>query len=495
VKRRTFLQACAGAACLGLACAEHSEAGWENANLDQLRSALDEGRLSNAQLLATFTARVRQFDSKLRCVIELNPDAAEIAAALERSGSGGQRGPLHGIPVLLKDNLATADRMETCAGSAALVGARPSADAPVVRRLREAGAVIMGKANMSEWANFRSSNSTSGWSARGGQCRNPHDLQRSPSGSSSGSAAAVAAGLAPVAVGTETVGSVVSPAAMCGIVGIKPGSGLIVGESVIPIATSWDAVGAMGRSVTDAAALLSVLAGRDLRPGSTRGLRGARLGVARTLFGYDWRVDELAEKQLDVLARLGAEIVDPVTVPAWSQYGDAAMEVMLYEFKAGVNAYLAQTSGGVRTLQDVIAFNVANPELEAMASMGQDLLLRAEAKGPLSEPAYRKALATVRRLVRLDALQQQSLDAIVAPTNGPAWQIDFVNGDHFEGGSAAPAAVGGYPHVTVPAGSVQGLPVGLSFFGARGSEAKLLQFAYEYEQKTAARLVPGLRAW
>lgn len=436
---------------------------------------------ASALLLVASTAhgtnpeeRIERLNPKIRAIIELNPDRHKAT----------------GTPVLLKDNIATADRLHTCAGSAALLHNRYPRDAELVRRLRQSGCLILGKANMTEWANFRSSNSTGGWSARGGQCRNPYDLSRSPSGSSSGCAAAIAAGLVRLAVGTETVGSIVSPAGACGIVGYKPTPGLIPGAGIIPIAESWETAGPMAPTVKEAAWLGSVLAHRDLHSAlSPIALKGARIGVVRSLFGFDARVDALIEQQLKVLTGAGARLED-VAIPLWSAYGDAATEVMLYEFKAGLNAFLEQSHGPVRSLSDVIAFNERHPQLEALPQMGQDVLVKANARGPLSETRYLQALETVRKTAHIAALD--TVDALVAPTNGPAWKIDFINGDHFEGGSAATAAVGGYPHVTVPAGFVLGLPIGLSFIGRRDRDARLLSLAYAYEQRTRHRKSPRL---
>jgi amidase len=493
VKRRDFLKVCGavGAACsLGtFACAQQKDLG--GMSVAQLRAALDQGKLTSFDLLTACLDRVKRLDSKLHSILQINPEAQAIARKWDASGRSGVLG---GIPVLLKDNIATADQMVTSAGSAALAGSRYPVDSGVAERLRKSGAILMGKANMSEWANFRSNNSTSGWSARGGQCRNPHVLDRSPCGSSSGSAAAVAAGLAPLAIGTETVGSIVCPSGTCGIVGLKPTSDLVPGNHIIPISTTWDTAGPMGRTVSDVALLLGALTEKDYTPSLRTGaLKGVRLGVARAYFGFDWRVDSLLEAQMKLLEGLGATIVDPVLTPTWRQLGPAAAEVMHYEFKAGVNEYLAgqAESMKVRTLADVIAFNNEHPELEKLDFLGQSVLVEAESKGGLQEEAYQQALEDVKKGADLNKVfEEHRLDAILGPTNGPAWTIDQVNGDHFEGGSAGAAAVGGYPHITVPAGNIQELPVGLSIIGPRHSEEHLLAMAYDYEQATLHRKEP-----
>lgn len=459
----------------------------------ELTEALSQGKLTALGLVRACLDKIDRLDGRLNSVIEINPEALALARAWD---SAPTKGPLAGLPILLKDNIATGDRMVTSAGSAALAESRYPVDSEVARRLRGAGAILLGKTNMSEWANYRSTNSSGGWSARGGQCRNPYALDRTPSGSSSGSAAAVAAGFCALAVGTETVGSIVSPAAMCGIVGFKPTAGLVPGDGIIPIATSWDTAGPMARSVGEVALLASVLmADPKLAVGGESRLEGARLGVARQYFGFDARVDAVVERELQELSRLGAIIVDPVRIPGWFQFGPAAEQVMAYEFKAGVNAYLAAQSPQVkiRSLVQVLEYNIAHPEIEGMDFMGQELLIAAEEKGDLREPLYLKALAEVRSLAR-DALgrifEENNLDAIVAPTNGPAWLIDRVNGDHYKGGCAAPPAVGGLPHVTVPAGQVHQLPVGLSFFGRQGTDGPLLSLAHQYETATAHRRSP-----
>ncbi|HXT40261.1 MAG TPA: amidase, partial [Candidatus Angelobacter sp.] len=429
--------------------------------------------------------------------------------------AGRVRGPLHGIPVLLKDNIATADRMMTTAGSLALAGWIPSRDSFVAHQLREAGAVILGKTNLSEWANFRSTHSTSGWSARGGLTRNPYALDRNTSGSSSGSGAAVAANLCAVAVGTETDGSIVSPASTNGIVGVKPTVGLVSRAGIIPIAHSQDTAGPMARTVTDAAILLGALTGLDARDDATKaaagksfrdytrfldpkGLQNARVGVVRNYCGFDERVDSLMETAIGVMRGLGAVIVDPADVSTKGAFNDSEFEVLLYEFKADLNAYLAGTSPGApaRSLMELIEFNDRHREKE-LRYFGQEIFLKAQEKGPLTEKTYLEALEKNHRLSRdegIDAVMDgHQLDALVAPTSGPAWLTDLVNGDHEGGGSSSPAAAAGYPSVTVPAGYVFGLPVGISFFGRAYSEPGLLKYAFAFEQASKARKLPRFR--
>jgi amidase len=411
----------------------------------------------------------------------------------------------------VKDNVDTADRMTTTAGSLALEGSIPAQDAHVARRLRESGALILGKANLSEWANFRSSKSISGWSARGGLCRNPYALDRNACGSSSGSGVAVSANLAPIAVGTETDGSIVCPATTCGVVGIKPTVGLVSRAGIIPISTTQDTAGPMARSVADAAALLTALAGVDPRDPATAdgrgraadytrfldpsGLRAARIGVARNLAGFHPLVDKRFDEAVLELRRQGAEIVDKLDVPNIKELGDPELEVLLYEFKDGLNAYLASLGpkAPVKTLAEAIAFNEAHKDRE-MPWFGQEIFLQAQEKGPLTTPAYKEALEKCRRFSRKEGLDtvmdQHMLDALVAPTGGPAWVIDLVSGDHFTGGNSTPAAVAGYPTISVPMGFVFGLPVGLSFIGRAWSEETLVRLAFAYEQATRHRRPP-----
>ncbi len=428
----------------------------------------------------------------------------------------GPRGPLHGIPVLLKDNVGTSDRMTTTAGSLALEGSIPSRDSFVAERLRAAGAVLLAKTNLSEWANFRSTRSSSGWSARGGQCGNPYVLDRNPCGSSSGSGASTSANLGAVSIGTETDGSIVCPSNANGLVGLKPTLGLVSRAGIIPVALSQDTAGPMTRTVEDTAIVLSALTGIDPRDPATsasegrtesdytrfldpNALSGKRLGVARRFFGFHPEVDRLMEAALSEMKRLGAELIDPVELPDSDELNDSEMEVLLYEFKAGLNSYLAELGdrASVKTLADVIAFNEANRDRE-MPYFGQELFLRAEEKGPLTDKAYLDALGKNHRIAREEgidkAMRQHRLSAIIAPTGGPAWTTDLVNGDHFSGGSSSFAAIAGYPDVTVPAGDVQGLPVGISFFGAAWSEPTLLAVAYAFEQATKFRRKPRFLA-
>ena len=523
MNRRGFLGcgALAGASALaGPAAADTSPLDVPPFELDEatlagLQQQMAAGARGSEQITEAYLARIGALDRsgpELRSVIETNPEAVAVARALDAERQAkGPRGPLHGIPVLLKDNVDTADRLTTTAGSLALEGSIPPRDAHVARRLRDAGAVILGKANMSEWANFRSSRSVSGWSARGGQCRNPYALDRNPCGSSSGSGVAVSANLAPLAVGTETDGSIVCPATSCGIVGIKPTVGLVSRAGIIPISYTQDTAGPMARSVADAAALLTALAGADPRDPATAGagahavdltrfldasgLRGARIGVARNMAGFHPDTDRLFDAAIAEMKRRGAEIVDPADVPAIKDLGDPEFEVMLFEFKAGLEAYFASLGRGarVKTLADLVAFNDANHERE-MPYFGQEILLKALEKGPLTTPEYREALETCGRLSRREGLDlvldQHRLDAIVAPTGTPAWVIDPVSGDHYVGGNSTPAAVSGYPSVSVPMGFVFGLPVGISFVGRAWSEPVLVRLAHAFEQATLHRRPP-----
>jgi amidase len=487
----------------------------EEATIAELQAAMQAGRLTARRLVELYLARIAAFDQRgpsLRQVLETNPEATAIADALDAERRArGPRGPLHGIPVLLKDNIDTADRLTTTAGSLALEGSRPPRDAFVVERLRAAGAIILGKTNMSEWANFRSTQSTSGWSGRGGQGRNPYVLDRSPCGSSSGTGAAIAASFAAVGVGTETDGSIVCPAALNALVGLKPTIGLVSRAGIIPIAHSQDTAGPMARTVADAAVLLGVLAGPDPRDPVTRrapasadyskllgvqSLKGARIGVARKkFFGYNEATDRLAEQAIAVLKAQGAVVVDPADIPNVGTYENDELEVLLHEFKTDLGVYLGTLgpAAPVKSLQELIAFNESHRDRE-MPFFGQDLFEKAQKKGLLTSPAYRRALTRSQRLARqqgLDAVMtRHHLDALVAPTTGPAWVIDRVTGDHFAGGSSTPAAVAGYPSITVPIGFVHDLPVGLSFIGRAWSEPRLLALAYAFEQATHHRRPP-----
>lgn len=486
----------------------------DEATIADLQASLDSGKYTARSLAEKYLARIEEIDQHgpgVNSVIEVNPDALVIAEALDRERkSKGAGGPLHGIPVLIKDNIDTADKMQTTAGSLALMGSRPGTDAFVVQKLREAGAVILGKTNPSEWANIRSGHSTSGWSGRGGLTKNPYALDRNPCGSSSGSGAAVAANLCAIAVGTETDGSVVCPASANGIVGIKPTLGLASRSGIIPIAHSQDTAGAMARTVRDTAILLTALAGVDSRDAATaesagktpgnytkfldpNGLRGARLGVARKYFGFSDPVDALMENVIEEMKRQGAVIVDPADLESFGKFDDTENTVLLYELKADLNAYLASRPGAPVSLKEIIDFNERNKEKE-MPYFGQDLFIKAEAKGPLTSKEYLDALEANHRLTQKEGIDgvmdKFQLDAIIAPTGGPAWITDLANGDHSTGGSSNAAAVAGYPDITVPAGFVFGLPVGISFFGRAWSEPTLFKIAYAFEQATKARKQP-----
>ena len=493
----------------------------EEATIADVQKRMETGQDTARSLVDKYLARIEAIDRngpQLRSVIEINPDARAIADQLDAERKAkGPRGPLHGVPVLIKDNIATADRMMTTAGSLALEAATVPHDAFIVRQLREAGAVILGKTNLSEWANFRSTHSTSGWSGRGGQTKNPYALDRNPSGSSSGSGAAAAANLCVVAIGTETDASIVSPASINGLVGIKPTLGLVSRTGIVPIAHSQDTAGPMARTVTDAAIILSALAGADPDDATTKnpvtigpldytrflvanGLQGARIGIVRQrLTGYSPVADRLVEAAIADLKRLGAVIVDPADLPTIDQFRSfdesSEMEVLLYEFKADLNKYLAWLGPGapVHSLQDIIAFNDQHKDRE-LPFFGQEILVRAQAKGPLTDPAYLAALERNHRLSQtegIDAVMTKfKLDALVAPTGTPAWLTDVVNGDQEGGGSSTMAAIAGYPHITVPAGFAFGLPVGLSFIGPAWSEPTLVRLGYAYEQATKHRKPP-----
>ncbi len=496
----------------------------EERSIADLQRDLTTGAISAVELTQAYLDRINATNDAgpaLRAILEVNPDALDIAADLDRERQSGQlRGPLHGIPILVKDNIDTADSMLTTAGSLALTDTRPSADAHVIQRLRAAGAVLLGKTNLSEWANFRSPNSTSGWSGRGGQCVNPYQLDRSPSGSSGGSGIAAAASLAGGTLGTETDGSILSPSGVNGVVGVKPTVGLTSRSGVIPIAASQDTIGPMCRTVADAAVLLAAIAGPDSADTATlvapetdwdlasildrEGLKGARIGVARAVYwGYHAPTDAIAEAAVAALRCAGAEIVDPADIPTAEEIhggwppppSDDRLNVLLYEFKAGINAYLATRGEAprVNTLEDLIAFNNEHRD-EEMPYFGQELFERAQEKGPLTDQGYLDSLARNQRLSRqqgIDAvLQQHRLDALVMPTTSPGWKIDLVHGGGSKGGSSTPAALAGYPAVTVPMGMVYGLPVGLTFMGTAWSEPVLLRFAYAFEQATRARRIP-----
>jgi amidase len=496
----------------------HQQAAFEldEVTITALQDGMRSGRYTARSIAELYVARIDAIDKSgpaINSVIERNPDAMRIAEERDAERKAGRvRGPLHGIPVLIKDNIDTADRMHTSAGSLALGESIAPGDAFIVERLREAGAVILGKTNLSEWANFRSTHSTSGWSGRGGQTKNPYVLDRNPCGSSSGTAASISANLAVVGVGTETDGSIVCPSSACGLVGIKPTLGLVSRSGIIPIAHSQDTAGPMSRTVADAATLLAVLSGVDSRDPATaasRGklgpldttvlnpaaLKGTRIGIARNFFGFSDAVDRVMEEAIAAMKSAGATIVDPANIVTANKLGDAESEVLNFEFKADLNAYLAALgpSAPHKTLADLIAFNERNKDRE-MPYFGQEQFIQAQKKGPLTSPAYKAARAKCLRLSRaegIDAtLAKHRLTAVIAPTGGPAWPIDLLNGDHFTGGSSSPSAVAGYPTVTVPAGYVHGLPVGISFIGGQWSDAALVGLAYAFEQATKVRKPP-----
>jgi len=488
------------------------------ATLGELQAAMAAGQLTARRLVEMYLERINALDQRgpaLHAMLEINPEALTIADALDQErATNGPRGPLHGIPLLIKDNIATVDSMQTTAGSLALLGSRPPRDAFVVSRLREAGAILLGKTNMSEWANFRSDSSSSGWSGRGGQARNPYVLDRSPSGSSSGSATAIAANLALASLGSETDGSILSPSSANAVVGIKPTVGLISRAGVIPIAHSQDTIGPIARTVTDAAALLGALTGVDPHDSATQasagkfqrdytqfldrnGLRGARIGIPRQVyFGYSAGTDAIIQIAIEQMCELGAIIIDNADIPSAQQMSTSNAEstVLLHEFKADLNAYLAELQETqVHSLADIIAFNQAHTSAE-LPYFDQELLLKAEATTSLDDPTYLAALEENQRLARqegIDAvMDQHQLDALVMPTGHPAWPIDLVNGDHTKGSSSQPAALAGYPAINVPAGYICELPVGITFMGRAFSEPTLVKLAYAFEQATKARRPP-----
>ena len=483
---------------------------FEETTISELQNAMKTGKLSAQEIAQKYLDRIKAIDGKLNSIIELNADALKIAAEMDKERKNGKvRSALHGIPVLLKDNIDTADRMKTTAGSLALADApAPKQDAFIVQKLRESGAVILGKTNLSEWANFRSTRSSSGWSGRGGQTHNPYILDRNPCGSSSGSGAAIAANLAAIAIGTETDGSIICPSATCGIVGIKPTLGLVSRSGIIPIAHSQDTAGPMTRSVADAAILLGVLVGTDKNDSITSqstkgekdytkflqkdGLKGAKIGVARQFFGRNAKIDAVIEPHLQVLKNGGATLVD-IEFPTLQKFGDAEFEVLLYEFKEDLNKYLANRGSKYKTLADLIKFNEENRAKE-MPYFAQEIFEMAEKKGDLNTREYRLALQQSKILTQEQGIDlvmnSQKLDAVVAPSGGVAWMTDLVNGDCGVFESSSIAAVAGYPIVTVPAGYVQGLPAGISFFGRAFSEPTLIKIAYAFEQATKARKPP-----
>ncbi len=492
----------------------------EEMTISELQDGMKSGKFTARSLVEKYSARIDEVDKHgpaVNAVIEMNPEALAIADALDQERkSKGPRGPLHGIPVLIKDNIATADRMMTTAGSLALVGSKPAKDSFVAQKLRAAGAVILGKTNLSEWANIRSSHSTSGWSGRGGLTRNPYALDRNPCGSSSGTGAGISANFAAVGIGTETDGSIVCPSSLNGLAGIKPTVGLVSRANIIPISHSQDTAGPMCRTVRDAAILLGALTGVDVDDSATaasagksqtdyaqycdpNGLKGARIGVARKFFGFSDAVDALMTQSLDLMKQQGATLVDPADIETLGKFDDSEFMIFLYELKSDLNAYLARLQPGspVRTLKDIIEFNERNRQKE-MPYFGQDIFIKSEAKGGLTEKEYLDAVAKNHQLARvegIDALMDKhQLDAIVAPTGGPAWLTDLVTGDHFGGGSSNAAAVAGYPNINVTAGSIMGLPVGISFFGRAWSEPTLIKIAYSFEQASKVRQAPKFLA-
>ena len=502
--RREFLQlGAAGVAALGVMKNTDakdifkSDANEElvETTVQELQAKMKSGEITAKKLVEKYLERIRDIDPKLNSVIETNPDALKIAEDLDRERKKGKsRGALHGIPILIKDNIETRDRMKTTAGSLALLNApAPQQDAFIVQRLRKAGAVIIGKTNLSEWANFRSTKSISGWSGRGGQTNNPYVLDKNPCGSSSGTGAAISANLAVIGIGTETNGSIICPAVMCGLVGFKPTLGLISRSGIIPIAHSQDTAGPMTRTVADAAILLGVLVGTDKTDAITsqstkgqkdytkfldkNGLRGARIGVARQHFGRNEKRVKIYESHLQVLKDGGATLID-VTLPTIKDFGSDQTAILLYEFKADLNKYLAQRNSQYKTLADLIKFNEENKDRE-MPLFGQELFLQAEQKGDLETREYRLALQKLKLATQANGIDavitKDNLDAVFSPTVGAAW---------------GQAAVAGYPNITVPAGFVDEMPIGVSFFGRAFSEPALIKFAYAFEQATKMRQPP-----
>ncbi len=527
MKRRKFLQFGAlGSTALTLPLISYPKTasddrtliniGLEEITIATLQEGMQAGTYTAHSITSAYLARIKAIDQQgtsLKAVIEINPDALTIADQMdEERKAGNTRGPLHGIPVMIKDNIDTADKMQTTAGSLALVGSRVQQDAFIVTQLRAAGAVLLGKTNLSEWANFRSERSSSGWSGRGGQTRNPYVLDRNPCGSSAGSGVAVAASLCTVAIGTETNGSIVCPSSVNGIVGIKPTVGLMSRSGIIPISHSQDTAGPMARTVTDAALLLGVMAGADPRDTVTQesegkrysdytqfldknGLKGKRIGIGRNFFGFHEKVDQLMEEAISTMKTEGAVLIELDSVMPGEELDDASYQVLLYEFKDDLNKYLAGLGPDApgHTLQDLIAFNKAHAK-EEMPYFEQEIFIKAVAKGDLNTPEYQQALQKVHEVSRTKGIDKviaaHQLDAIMAPTSGPAWPTDLINGDHFGGGSSSPAAMAGYPNITVPAGDVYGLPVGISFFAGAYAEPILISIAYAYEQATQHRRAP-----
>lgn len=529
--RRNFLGSAAMLGAAALAPAEFARASegrtqsevkpfeLDEITVAELQEGMKSGKFTAHSLAQKYLERIEEIDKsgpRINSVIETNPDALSIADSLdEERKSKGPRGPLHGIPVLIKDNIGTADRMVTTAGSLALSGFTPTKDSEVAHRLRAAGAVILGKTNLSEWANFRSNSSSSGWSGRGGQTHNPYATDRNPCGSSSGSGAAASANLAAITIGTETDGSIVCPSSANGVVGIKPTVGLVSRAGIIPISHSQDTAGPICRTVADAATLLGAIASVDAADAATKapgrkasvdytqflkrdGLRGARIGVVRKLFFSPQKLDPLMNRAMEAMKSEGAILVDPVEIATLGKFDGSENTVLQYEFKADMHAYLAQfPNAPVHSLKDIIEFNERNREKELLY-FGQETMIASDKRGPLSDKAYQDALAKNHRLARAEGIDavmdKHNLDALIAPTGGPAWLTDLVNGDHDTGGSSSPAAVAGYPNINVPAGFVFGLPVGISFFGRAWSEPKLIQIAYAFEQATRFRKPPQFLA-
>lgn len=485
-------------------------------SISELQELMNKGEVTTKQLVEQFLTRINEIDKngpKLNAIIEINPEALQIAELLDKErGVRKDLGPLHGIPILLKDNINTADKMMTTAGSLALEGHIASDDAFIVKKLRAAGAVILGKTNLSEWANFRSSHSTSGWSSRSGQTKNPYCLDRNPCGSSSGSAVAVAANLCTVAIGTETDGSVICPSHHSSIVGIKPTIGLVSRSGIIPISHNQDTAGPMARTVRDAAILLTALVGEDSQDSKTvnlnvdlpsdytefldpNGLEGARIGIARNYFRRNQLVDEIMEEAIETMKKQGAVIVDPTNVTSNDKLEEPEFTVLLFDFKHELNNYLKNLppTSFPKNLKELIKYNSENKDT-VMPYFGQELLTMAEEKGDLDNEEYKSALETCQRLSRdegIDALvKEHQLDAIIAPSGGPSWVTDYINGDHYTGGSSSAAAVAGYPSITVPAGYIRGLPIGVSFFGGAFQEPTLLKLAHGFEQATKVRQSP-----
>ena len=484
--------------------------------ISEIRKLMEVGKLTTKTLVRSYIKRINKIDKsgpKINSIIELNPDALQIAEVLdEELKTKTIRGPLHGIPILIKDNISTADKMMTTAGSLALEGYRAARDAFIVHKLRKAGAIILGKTNLSEWANFRSTRSTSGWSSRGGQTLNPYILDRNPCGSSSGSAVAVAANLCIGAIGTETDGSIICPSQINSIVGIKPSIGLVSRTGIIPISHNQDTAGPMARTVEDAAIILSAIVGVDAEDLSsiknnfeipsdyteyldTDGLLGARIGVARNFFGRNEYVDQLMESSIRKMKEVGATIIDPTDITIMNDLNEPEYNVLLYDFKHDMNEFLRKNvpDDFPQTLNELIQFNNQNKE-KIMPYFGQEIFKMSEEKGTLSDEEYKTALEKCQKLSREDGIdkviQENQLDAIIAPSGGPAWLIDYINGDHSTGGSSSPSAVSGYSNITVPAGYIFGLPVGISFIGGLFQEPVLLKLAYAFEQATKVRKPP-----